>query len=156
MKMTLKIGFLLLILLAFVGCATMGMQASSWGKFVPDKAVSQEIGAGKMNPAMNYYFSGPESNPLAIIGLDKKYVLDNNLWKPVASAQMCMELVACMKTEDMKDNVRDLHGYSMYAPSGEKIGVWFSDVYAKMRVRMGSGNKVVVYTPDQEVPLYEQ
>ncbi len=154
MKMTLRMGFLLLILVVFVGCATLSGMRSSWGKFSPDRAVSAAVEAGKLNPEMNYYFSGPEKDPLAIVGLNKKFALDNDLWKPVANPQMCMELVACMKTTDMKDNVKNLYGFSMYAPNGEKVGEWFSDVRAKMRFRMGDGNKVVVFTPDQYVPEY--
>jgi len=154
MKMTLKIGFLLLILFVVVGCATLGMRGSSWGKFVSDRAVRAEFESGKLDAETNYYYSGPLSAPIALMGLNKKYALDNNLWKPVSTAKMCMDLVQACLNEDMKDKVRDVQGFSMYAPSGEKIGVWFSDVYAKMRVRMGAGNKVIVYTPDQNVPEY--
>ena len=37
----------------------------------------------QMDADMNYYFSGSEIYPNAIIGLKKKYVLDNDLWKPI-------------------------------------------------------------------------
>jgi hypothetical protein len=155
MKITLRLGILLLVSVVLVGCATLGMGRGSWARFVPDRSVQAAFEAGQLDPDTNYYFSGPQSSPLAIVGLNKKYVLDNALWKPINTSKMCLDLVQACLTEDMKDQVRDVHGFAMYAPSGEKIGVWFGDMHRKMRAKMGSGNKVVVYTPDQYVPEYQ-
>ncbi len=148
MKMTLKLGLLLLVSVAFIGCAHM-RGGSSWGKFVADKATTVAMQAGKMDKNLNYYYAGPDTDPTAIMGLNKKYALANPQWKPIASTGMCLELVQCMKTTDAKDRTQDLYGFIMYAPDGTPIGTWFSDLTARMRVRMGDGNKVVVYTPDQ-------
>lgn len=154
MKLIIRVGSLLLILVAFVGCASMGgtgtrSGSSAWGKFLPDETVRRNVEAGNMDPALNYYYSGPVSRPNAIMGLNKKYVLDNKLWQPVSSPAMCKELCHSMMTADKQSNVPDLQGFTMLSPDGQKIGVWYSEINAKMMVKMGKGNKVIVYTPDQ-------
>lgn len=150
MKRTIKIGLLLLVMSAVVGCATMGkMGLGSWGSFVPDTTVLRNFESGNLDPDMNYYFSGTETSPAAIMGLSKAYALDNNLWKPIANPAMCMELVKKCEAEDLKDNIRDVQGFRMISPDGKTIGTWLSPIFSKMRFKMGEGNKVVVYTPDQ-------
>jgi hypothetical protein len=137
----------LLCLFAMVlsGCATV---MHDFGKIVPDNRVTKDFEMYQMDPDMNYYFSGSEAYPNAIIGLKKKYVLDNDLWKPIKpDPQTFTRMVSDMQY--LARYIR-LQGFIMESPSREAIGVWYSRIEVKMIVRMGTVNKIVVFTPDMK------
>jgi hypothetical protein len=69
----------ILILLSFAGCATMGLK--NYGSIVPDGSVMEAFDKFHVNPNYNYYYSGSEVYPSAVIGLDNAYALDSDLWK---------------------------------------------------------------------------
>lgn len=137
---------LCLLVMVLSGCATM---TRDFGKIVPDNRVTKDFDMHQMDPDMNYYFSGSEIYPNAIIGLKKKYVLDNDLWKPIKpNPQAFTRMVS-----DMQYIARyiKLQGFIMESPSGDAIGVWYSRLEAKMSVRMDKDNKIVVFTPNMEM-----
>jgi hypothetical protein len=137
----------LLVLFVLAGCATL--TGRNYGSFVPDRTLTANIKNFVMDKESNYYFSGPEASPTAIMGLKKKYVLNNALWKPILNRQQCLELLQCMVDSDAKQQVRSLFAYRMYTPDGEPIGEWYSEIWSRKRIVMGEGNSVVVYTPEQ-------
>src|SRR3989304_10337368 len=81
MKMTIsKVGYFLTVLLTLAGCAVL---TSGYGKFITDEMVTKNFEAFQIDPDMNYYTSGSDTYPSAIMGLKKKFTLDNDLWKPL-------------------------------------------------------------------------
>ncbi len=130
------------------GCAAL---TRNYGTFVPDDSVTRHFESFQMDPDMNYYFSGSSSYPNAIMGLKKEYVLDNDLWRPVKpDPKVFHDLIEGMLFKTGETGVF-LHGFVMRAPNGKAIGVWYSLLSVQMKVKMGEGNKVIVYTPEQHV-----
>lgn len=130
------------------GCISM---THNYGGFVPDDTVTKQFEAYQMEPDMNYYFSGSESYPNAIMGLKKRFMLDNDLWQPIKpDPQYFSKLIYGMRYKSRETGAFQ-HGFIMQSPGGEPIGVWYSGLTTKMRVRMGKDNKVVVYTPDMGI-----
>lgn len=149
-KKTAPIGFVVLILCGLFGCATMG----NYGTIVPDDLVMKALEACEMDPGMNYYYSGPDAYPNALIGLKKQFVLDNDLWKPVApDPQSFRKLIQAMQ-DKAHDHGQFQRGFVMKDTQGQSIGVWYSILDVKMNLRMGEGNKVIVYTP--ELIIYKE
>jgi hypothetical protein len=98
---------------------------------------------------MNYYASGPhEAYPIAIMGLKKQYVLDNDLWRPLPpDPKLFKELIKSMQFEAQK--IFEVHrGFILKSPAGQDVGVCYCRLTVMMRLKMGEGNKVIVYTPD--------
>jgi hypothetical protein len=142
----MKFGFLILALWAFVGCATMN---GPYGSITPDQAVEKNFEAFILDPGMNYYYSGPDIYPNALIGLKKAYVLDNDFWKPVEpNPKTFRHMIENMKYKAQSHGTAE-HGFVMKDPQGNPIGVWYSILSIKtMVVKMGPDNKVMVYTPE--------
>jgi hypothetical protein len=101
-------------------------------------------------PNYNYYYSGPDSQPNYIIGIDDTYRLVSKLWKPVDL------------TPDMLKNwlnfTRPRVGYSqspwgafIVGPNGERIGLWYSvrDWRLTGSATLGDNNEVAVTTPSR-------
>lgn len=140
----------IMILLPCAGCATMAFK--NYGSIVPDVRVTDAFDKYQVNPNYNYYYSGSEVYPSAVIGLDKAYTLDSDLWKKVdMTPAKLQEIVTYMKDKAATVNLTtSLHGFVILDDKGKQIGVWYSIIKAttKSSVRMKDGNTVLIDTPD--------
>ena len=140
----------ILILLSCVGCATMG--SKNYGSIVPDGRVMEAFDRFQVNPNYDYFYSGSEVYPSAVIGLDKSYTLESDLWKKLDMTPVKLkEIVTNMKFKSATVNFRSpLHGFAIFDDSGKQIGVWYSIIEAttKSSVRMKDNKTVLIDTPD--------
>jgi hypothetical protein len=137
-----------LMLLSSAGCA--GTLFKNYGSIVPDGRVTNAFDKYQINPNYNYYYSGSEVYPSAIIGLDKAYSLDSDLWKKVdMTPAKLRELVTYMKDKATTVNFKGpLHGFAMLDDKGKEIGVWYSILEAKTSLKMKDNQTVIIVTPD--------
>ena len=143
---TLKCGIVFLMLLSVAGCAVMG---GPYGNILPDQAVERDFAAFRIDPLMNYYYSGPDVYPNALIGLKKEYELDNDLWKPLESNPKIFKVKIRAMQEKARFHGGYQYGYAIRDPQGKQLGVWYSTLPMKTKiVKMGEANKVIVYTPE--------
>jgi hypothetical protein len=142
-----------LMLLPSAGCT--GSLFKNYGRIEPDGAVTNAFEKYQVNPKYNYYISGSEVYPNAIIGLDKAYALEPDLWKPVEmTPKKLRELVQYM--HDKASNVSiglALHGFVMLDDKGKQIGVWYSILEAKTSLKMKDDRTVIIITPDIDTYL---
>jgi hypothetical protein len=139
---------LVLILLPYAGCTSSFFK--NYGTIVPDGVVTNTFEKYQVNPDYNYYISGSEVYPNAIIGLDKAYALEPDLWKPVEmTPRKLRKLVQYMhdKVSAVSLGVA-LHGFAMFDDKGKQIGVWYSNLKAKTSLKMKDDSTVIIITPD--------
>ena len=128
----------------------------NYGKISPDMAVTNAFETYQINPGYNYYISGSDVYPNAIIGLDKAYTLDSDLWKEVEmTPKKLRELVTDMKDKATTVNWgMPVNGFVMFDDKGNQIGVWYSILEAKTFLKMKDNRTVIIYTPD--IDTYER
>ncbi len=138
----------IMILLLCTGCATMAFK--NYGSIVPDGGVTDAFDKYQVNLNYNYYYSGSEVYPSAVIGLDKAYALDSDLWKNVdMTPAKLREIVMSMKDKAATVNFKaPLHGFAMLDDRGKQIGVWYSILEAKTFLKMKDSSTVIIDTPD--------
>jgi hypothetical protein len=95
----------------------------------------------------NYYYSGPDARPNAILGIHKDYILKSNLWKPVDLTPDQLSLWIRMMTDHRGTTLRT-YGAHVVAPDGKDIGIWYSP-WNWTAVRMEDDRHVVINTPVQ-------
>ena len=146
-----KILFCILSCAALASC--VGVKSSSakkWGKIVPDNEATAAFETYQINADFNYYISGSDVYPNAILGLNKAYTLDSTLWKKVELTPAKLQVMVV----DMKSKARDIgqkqFGFVVLDEQGRKIGVWYSLLTATAPVRIKDDNTVIIYTPDQD------
>ncbi|OPY92930.1 MAG: hypothetical protein A4E73_00629 [Syntrophaceae bacterium PtaU1.Bin231] len=142
----------LAVLLTLTGCASFKMR----GSFAPDRDVARAFERFEFRDDMNYYSSGSDAYPNALLGLKKEYTLESDLWKKVETAATLKDMVQGMqkKTGEM---MLGLHGSRILDNKGNPIGIWYAILSAKGSVVMKDGKRVVVYTPDTDTYLrYDQ
>lgn len=137
-----------LIVILFVVFLLAGCLGGRYGNIFPDGQVSKDFEAFKIDPGMNYYYSGPDLYPNALIGLKKEYVLDSDLWKPIKPTPESFRDMILHMQEKAREYREFQFGFTMYDDKGKPIGVWYSILKARTFTQMGEGNKVRVYTPD--------
>ena len=108
---------------ALTGCATTAAKKSSG--VVTSREATDIWHSYEIAPNYNYYYSGPDSRPNYIIGIDDKYTLTSKLWKSVDL------------TPEMLNNwfnygrprvgySQDPYGAYITDAGGERIGLWYS------------------------------
>lgn len=137
--------FLFLSIFVLCGCVSM---IHGFGTVVPDQIAERNFEAFQIDPDMNYYFSGSDVYPTVIMGLKKQYVLDNDLWRPIEpNPKVFKDLIADMQFK--ASIVGQLQrGFVLKSPDGQTLGACYCPFTVRINLKMGEGNKVVVYTPD--------
>lgn len=118
-----------------------------YGKIRPSRDVTTAYESSGVDPNLNYYISGPDTYPNAIIGIDKAWTLESDFWrKKELSAKSMKELVQNMQSRSAEQN-SVLHGFIILDNNGRKIGDWFSIMGIITTVEVTGEKRVIVYTP---------
>ena len=67
--------------LLLAGCSTVMFK--NWGSIRPDTNATNDFENFQINANLNYYISGSDVYPTSILGLNKAYTLDTDLWKKI-------------------------------------------------------------------------
>ncbi len=150
MARSFKYGMLSLVALSLIGCAGLSAHTRQYGSFEPNKKITQAFEAYQVNPDLNYYTSGSDVYPNAIMGLKKNYTLETSLWKPVSlTPEKLRDMVQGMQQKADELNLY-LLGWSMRDEGGREIGVWYSILFATTSIKVEANNKADIYRPPQD------
>lgn len=146
-----KIIGLALMCLLFISCASaQNLSARNWGKIVPDEKVTRSFESGVVSADLNYYISGSYVYPVALLGLNKAYILESTLWKKVDIAEEKLKVfVNDMKLRALRFGQSPV-GFAVWDDQGKQIGVWYSIISATTAVQMREDRKVMIYAPEQD------
>jgi hypothetical protein len=131
-------------LMMSIGYSPVQALFENYGTLVPRSEVTQAFDGYRIDPDLNYYFSGAEAWPDAIIGVSKAYTLDSTLWRKItATPEVFKNLVSGMQS---RPSTLPLHGYAILDDQGRQIGVWYSMFGVRGYVKM-EGEIVDISTP---------
>ncbi|MCE5262310.1 MAG: hypothetical protein LLG97_02115 [Deltaproteobacteria bacterium] len=131
---------LLLIIVTYSG--------ERYGELRPNEEVTQ---AFRTDPGKDYYLSGPDPYPNAIMGIDKSWMLEGDLWKRKdLTAGGMEELVGNMRSK-AAERGGFLQGFDILDDRGRKIGEWLSAPGMNATVWMKGGDRVAISTPPLNV-----
>jgi hypothetical protein len=114
----------------------------------PSDAVTENFQSNRAVPDLDYWFSGPESQPLAIIGVEKRLRFDSaKHWMKVGSGEESLQRL----TEGMKSRAnpmnRNIRGFEMVDERGERVGEWYSAVGVQAVIKRTGIDSVEVWPP---------
>lgn len=131
--------FIVLMLAMLSGCSS-----PSYGRLQSSHEVTQAFQNNQILADHLYYYSGFQRIPYGIIGIDNKFQLRSNRWKPIDLTPTLLNQLA----------YRMRHVYSLEPrgawildPEGRRLGIWYSSRY-QTTVIMEKDNQVVVVTPE--------
>jgi hypothetical protein len=144
---TLPAVFLLVVILStLTGCAATDVKKSSG--ITASREATELWHAYEILPNYHYYTSGPDTQPNYIIGIDDRYKLMTEFWKPV---DLTPEML-----KNWFNYIRPRVGYSqdpygafIADSNGERIGLWYSvrDWRLTGTATVGENNQVFVTRP---------
>lgn len=133
------------------GCTAKKMH--EYGKFVPDRGVTEQFERFQVDPELVYYISGSDDLPNAIMGISRKFTLQSELWKKRDLDEETLEDLVKMMQNRVKASFLALMGFRLDDPSGKAVGVWYSIQNAVTSVRV-DGDRVTLITPP--IDTYER
>ena len=148
MGKTALLGVLVLVVVqsTLTGCATTAGKKSSG--VVTSREATEIWHSYEILPNYHYYYSGPDTQPNYLIGIDDRYKLMSEFWKPV-------DLTPAM-LKNWFNYIRPRVGYSqdpfgafISDSKGERIGLWYSvrDWRLTGTASVGENNQVTVTRP---------
>jgi len=121
-----------------------------YGKIRPSREVTEAYENFRVNPQLRYYISGPDEYPGAIIGIDKAWTLESDLWKGRdLDSRELRDLVQHMQSKGAESGTMPC-GFVIYDNRGEIIGDRFSLPDLHMPVRILGQYRVGIDTPPLE------
>ena len=136
---------------ALISCAAGNAAfTKNWGKIVPDNEVKIIFETYQVRSDLNYYISGSDVYPNAILGLNKTYTLDSTLWKRIEMTEALLKVIVTDMKSKVMTSGQNQFGFVVLDNQGKQIGIWYSILSATAPVRMKEDNKVIIYTPDHD------
>ena len=105
------------------GCAATADQKSSG--VITSREATDIWNSYEVLPNYNYYYSGPDSQPNYIIGIDDKYALTSQLWKSVDLTPQMLKNWLNYKHPRVGYS-QSPFGAFITDPGGNRIGLWYS------------------------------
>lgn len=133
-----------LLLLLLGGCAGTQPQGEQ-GRLVLADEVRKIFESNTVLPDHVYYYSGPEAEPEAIIGIHASFTLQARYWYRVALTRE--QLQSWNRRIDNAHRIRlSYKGFRIMTPDGRQVGVFYSK-YDHTVIRFPDANTIIMYTP---------
>ena len=136
------------------GCAGTFLSQAGYGKLRLNDDVRAAFKAYYVNPRYNYYISGNDIYPNAIMGLDEAYTLKSTLWKKRHLTPESLETFVRDMTSKAWGTGLVVNGYDILDDAGRDIGDWFSVPDVHPAIRTVGEREVSISTPPLD--LYER
>ena len=135
------------VTLLAVGLTVLALAAcgGSYGSLKRSSEVASQFESLEINPDYNYFYSGSDAKPRAIIGLANDYTLVSKLWKPVMLTPGRLNGWIQQITNFKGYTFRTL-GSNILNDQGEVIGIWYS-MEDFTTIRMLGDKQVSIYPP---------
>jgi len=118
-----------------------------YGKLRPSPEAAAAWESFRVDPGKTYYLSGSAVYPNALMGIDKAFELESDLWKrrEMTTAGM-KELVGNMRARALEQGTL-MHGFDILDEKERKIGEWYSLPGLSIVIRTTGENRISITTP---------
>jgi hypothetical protein len=147
--------YLIIILVLCIGFIVFFMSRSgeNYGVLKPSDSVTAGFQSHSQAPDLEYYYSGPESYPLAIIGVEKRLRFDSaKHWMKVGPGEDALNrLIEGMQSKALQLN-QNLRGFEIVDQRGERVGEWYSTAEKRAVIKRTGIDSVEIWPPSPEKP----
>lgn len=144
--------FLIVVIALFIGFVVFFVSRSgeNYGMLKPSADATASYQSFRLAVDQDYWFSGPESSPVAIIGVERRFRFDTaGHWVRVDEQGAMKRLVAGMQSRALQMN-RNLGGFEMVDHRGERIGDWYSAPGIQAVIKRTGIDSVEIFPPSSE------
>ena len=132
------------IILVLMIAVLSGCGSPNYGRLQSSHEVTQMFKNNQILSDHQYYFSGFQRIPYAMVGIGNNYKLRSSRWKPIdldptSLNQLIYRMVHVYSLEP--------RGAWILDPDGNRVGIWYSSTY-QTTVKMEKDNHLVVLSPE--------
>lgn len=121
--------------------------------FRQDMRINDALESLQPLPGYEYYYSGPDSFPLAILGVSQGLAFRQGLWKKVNLTEAKLDLWMRSIDNRYRSISTRYSGKYIIGPKGRVLGIWYSP-QEWPAVRLSAEDELSVVTPPNS--LYEK
>lgn len=143
---------ILVVVALFIGFVVFFVSRSgeNFGMLKPNADATVDFQSCRMVPDHDYWFSGPESYPVAIISVERRFRFDSaGQWVRVNGEDALKRLVTGMQSRALQMNW-NLSGFEMVDQRGERIGAWYSVPGIQAVIKRTGIDSVEIFPPSTE------
>ena len=129
-------------LIIIAALTTMSGCLGDYGRLKGNPALTDAFKNRQTLPDYNYYYTGRENLPYAVVGIDPRYQFKDRVWHPIESKEEVYKQAAGITAWDR----HWARGADILDADGNRIGIWFS-YYDSTTIKVGPENLVAVYSP---------
>ncbi len=138
---SLSIKYKWFAVLAALAMAFVAACSGNYGRLQYNNEVSLAFQKFETLDNYNYYYSGRQNKPSAIIGIDPAFEFSSRFWTVIEPDQF-----ETMVGRLSPPEYGFLNGAYMLAPDGRKAGVWYS--WVKITSFKFDGDRIIVNSPE--------
>jgi len=140
-------GCLAMILFLLGGCAA----CKDCGTIKKRHEVTNVFTSNNVIAEYNYFYNGPFNTPKAIMGIDKRLMLEGTFWTPIdltkeQLTQWVAEISSRPGSVSGAGASGRFEGFEILDPDGVRVGIWYSN-YDWGVFKFPEENKVIAYSP---------
>ena len=121
--------------------------AGNYGQLVRDAKTNESFLKGDVSSDYDYFYTGPEKLPSAILKIDKNYELVSDLWAPLDFAEDNLgKWVENLRFYHGDRGRNRPYGYKIIDCEGKNVGGWYS-AWDWTAVKCLEGDKIEVFPP---------
>ena len=147
--------FVIIVLVLCIGFVVFFMSRSgeNYGMLKPSSAATENFQSNLLVEDLEYWFCGPESHPLAIIAVERRFRFDSaKLWMKVGTGKESLRRL----TEGMQSKAgqmnQNLRGFEMVDQRGERVGEWYSAVGVQAVIKRTGIDSIEIWPPSPAKP----
>jgi len=147
LSVEVPIPIIALAVLIVLVLALWRLSGGRYGQLRPSREALDAYRSFRVDPGREYYTSGPDAWPHAVMGLDRSWGLEPDLWKRRDLDDRGMKaLVGGMQARAM-ERLAPLEGFEILDDKGAVIGEWFSAPGLSIVIRIIGDRRVCITTP---------
>jgi hypothetical protein len=146
MSMQTLITFGIAILAALI-LAVWSFSGGRYGELRSSREAADAYASFQVDPEKNYYTSGPDFYPNALMGIDKSWTLASDLWERRELTPEAMKKIVVGMQSRFMERTTLLHGFDIVDDRGGKIGNWYSVMGLSIAVKVTGEQQVVITAP---------
>ncbi|MDF1594152.1 MAG: hypothetical protein P1P89_21800 [Desulfobacterales bacterium] len=135
----IRLALTLTILTLLTGCF------ANYGKYSRSRDVAKMFETLQVPGDYKYYYTGSDKDPDALMGLQRDYALNNDLWKETEMDRK--QLKKWIDEINLIGYSSSANGHLILDPNGKTIGIYYSK-WDGGPIKMESGNQVLIHLPD--------
>jgi len=132
------------LILAVMALIFAGCSAPISGRLQGSPEITEMFKSSRILPDHQYFISGFQRLPYAIIAIDNNYQLQSSRWQPIDMNPTSLNQIIYRMEHVYSLNPR---GAWILDHEGNRMGIWYSSQYQTL-VKREKDNRLVVVSPD--------